>query len=116
MIDTPIIWSWFLGLCGAVITINAVIQIIVNTVHKSKEPNRAQNERLDALEARFDSYDICRSVHERELKSIEKGNSVVQIAILYLIRHDIDGNYIEELKKAEKDLTTYLTEKGEIQK
>ena len=116
MIDTPIIWSWFLGLCGAVITINAVIQIIVNAVHKSKEPNKAQNERLDALEARFDSYDICRSVHERELKSIEKGNSVVQIAILYLIRHDIDGNYIEELKKAEQDLTTYLTEKGEIQK
>ena len=44
-------------------------------------------------------------------KAIDDGNKVTQRAILALMKHAINGNDIDELRRAEKNLEEYLVEK-----
>ena len=100
-----------LTICGLITAVAAVVGIIAVVVKKAKTPNITQNERLDAVEERLDKHDKLLSNDLERLQNIEAGNRVTQKAILALLRHGIDGNDIESMRHAEKDLQEYLIEK-----
>ena len=107
-----------LGICGAIVTISAAIGVITKALDKAKAPEKAQNERLDAHEKRLNALDeVVVKFREyfdnddKRFKAIEKSNKITQSALLALLKHSLNGNDTESLKKAEKSLEEFLIEK-----
>ena len=116
------LWSIVLAVCGAIITVSGSITVIVNFIHKAKEPNKIQNERIDKLE------EIVETINDRlergdrhflsdaeRMSSIEHEvkttNKVIIESLQALTSHAIDGNNVEKLKQSEKTLNNYLINK-----
>lgn len=112
------LFALILGICGAIVTISAAIGIIAKLIDKAKEPEKEQNERLDAHEKRLNNHDeIIEKFKEyfgnddRRFKEIEQSNKITQSALLALLKHSLNGNDTEALKDAEKNLEEYLIQK-----
>lgn len=84
-----------------------------------KEPTKALETRIGNLETlmnvelkqRFVEYENHFSKDLRRIETLEEGNKVTQKALLALLAHAIDGNNVEQLRKAEDDLKNYLIDR-----
>ena len=107
-----------LAICGAIVTISAAIGVITKAIEKTREPENAQNKRLDEHDKRLSALEeIAGKFKEyfdnddKRFKEIEKSNKITQAALLALLKHSLNGNDMESLKNAEKSLEEYLIEK-----
>jgi hypothetical protein len=107
-----------LGISGAIVTISAAIGVITKAFEKIKEPETAQNKRLELIEIKLETHDKVLEKYQEfftnddnRFKSIERSNKVTQNALLALLKHALNGNDIDALKDAEKSLEAYLIEK-----
>lgn len=107
-----------LGVSTAIVTISAAVGVIIKVIERARAPEKAQNERLDKIEARLtdidktiDQFKEYFTNDDNRFKAIEKSNKVTQTALLALLKHSLNGNDIESLKRAEKSLEEYLIEK-----
>ena len=116
------LWSIVLAVCGAIITVSGAIAVIVNFVHKAKEPNKIQNERIDKLEEAVETINDRLELGDRHFLSdaermsaleqeVKTTNKVIIESLQALTSHAIDGNNIEQLKQSEKTLNNYLINK-----
>ena len=103
---------------GTILTIGAVITLIINFVKKLRAPEDKQNEKLKNHEDRIKSLEDQNKIFtqyfindDKRFKAIERSNKITQSAILALLKHSINGQDIESLKKAEKSLEEFLIEK-----
>lgn len=84
-----------------------------------KEPTKALEARLSICETllnvelkqRFVEYDSHFSKDLKRIETLEEGNKVTQKALLALLAHAIDGNNVDQLRKAEDDLKNYLIDR-----
>jgi cell division protein FtsL len=95
-------------ICGAIVTISAAIAVVVKVVNKAKEPEHSQNERIAALEKKVERFEQLFDNDNKRLIELEKGNRVMQQAMLALLSHALNGNDVDSLKKAKEDLQQYL--------
>lgn len=105
------VWKFLLTMCGGFVSISAAISIIIKAVNSVKKPNKTQDERLDQIERRLDRYDELFNNDDERLRFMEEGNRVTQKAILALLDHGIDGNNVEQMQEAKKDLQRHLIER-----
>lgn len=116
------LWSVVLAVCGAIITISGAIAVIVNFVRKAREPNKRQDERIEALELsiehindrleRSDRHFISDAERMSNLeKEVKTTNKVIIESLQALTSHAIDGNNVEQLKNSKKALDDYLIDK-----
>lgn len=99
------IFSTVVVVSAGILTVANLVDRIVQTVKLAKKPTDDLEKRVSDLERKIlENYD-------KRITDIEKGNKVTQKAILELLKHSIDGNNIDGLKKAEKDLSDYLIDK-----
>jgi len=77
----------------------------------AKAPTKQLEERIEKLEHQNERYDVQFSKDLRRLDAIEEGNRVTQRALLALLKHAIDGNDVEALKKASSALDEYLIQR-----
>ena len=116
------LWSIVLAVCGAIITISGAIAVIVNFVQKAKEPNKRQDERIEALELnikhindrleRGDRHFISDAERMSNLeKEVKTTNKVIIESLQALTSHAIDGNNVEQLKNSKQALDDYLINK-----
>ena len=116
------LWSVVLAVCGAIITVSGAIAVIVNFVHKAKEPNKIQNERIDKLEEAVETINDRLERGDRHFLSdaermssleqeVKTTNKVIIESLQALTSHAIDGNNVEQLKQSEKTLNNYLINK-----
>lgn len=108
-------WAILMGCCSALITVSAAVTIIINAIKKLKEPENAQNKKLEEISAKIDAIEARFKIHEeyfnndnRRISAIEEGNRVTQKALLALMSHAINGNNTDKLKEAENALREYL--------
>lgn len=101
----------YMTACTLITITASVISIIVNLIGKAKAPVTAQDERIAKLEARMDGAESHLNNDNKRLMQIEEGNRVTQQALLAIMRHDIDGNNMEQLREAESSLQEYLINK-----
>ena len=94
-----------------IISSATVITLIYGLMKFAGSPNRTQNQRLDALEKWREQVDDRLTTGDNHFRAIDDGNRITQKAILALMKHAINGNDIDELKRAEKSLEEYLVEK-----
>lgn len=95
-----------------IMLISNFILMLTMWVDKAKAPEKSQNDRISSLESRVDDLYDNQLKEKDRIKELEKSDVITQEAILALMSHAIDGNHVEELKKAKLDLQKYLTHKG----
>lgn len=107
-----------LAICGAIVTISAAIGVITKAIEKTREPENAQNKRLDdhdkrlsALEEIAGKFKEYFDNDDKRFKEIERTNKITISALLAILKHSLNGNDMESLKNAEKSLEEYLIEK-----
>lgn len=104
--------SIILACSAGVVTISGAITALAGWINKAKAPETKQNERISTLEKRVDSLFIFIQNDDERLKTIEESNRITQRGMLALLKHSINGEDVESLKEAEKDLEEYLITKG----
>ena len=84
-------------------------------VKAAKEPMSGIESRVKILEElvtkKFSDYDDHFSKDLKRIESIEEGNKVMQKSMLALLKHAIDGNNVDELRKQAQALQDYLIDK-----
>ena len=104
-------WGWLLAVCGGVTVIAGAVAVIIKIIQTAKKPNDDQNERIAKLEERVAKHDELFSKDNDRLEVIENGNRVTQRALLALLDHGLDGNNVEQMRKAKEDLQQHLIER-----
>ena len=94
-----------------IISGGTVVTLVYALLKFAGSPNKSQNKRLDDLEAWQKEVDCRLSTGDDHFREIDNGNRITQKAILALMKHAINGNDIDSLRDAEKDLEKYLVEK-----
>ena len=105
------LWAGVLLISVICTTISKIIEGIVRFVSKAQAPEKAQNERIEALERDVVELKKMLTNDDRRLKDFEEANQLVIIALLNLLRHGLDGNDINGMKKARDELESYLARK-----
>lgn len=100
--------SQVLALCSAIVVLSGAVHVVINLFAKVSAPNKLQNSRIEASEKRLTDHDALLKNDLKRLEDLDNANRVTQRAILALLSHGIDGNDIEELKKAKLELQEYL--------
>lgn len=108
-----------LVICGGLITIMTLWNMVEQRIKSTKMPTSNLEERVSLIEkklefeikATFAEYDARFGRDKQKIEAIEEGNRVTQKALLALLKHSIDGNNIDALKKAETDLSEFLIDR-----
>ena len=107
-----------LAISAGIVTLSSAISAIANWINEARQPEYKQNERITILEKRVDGHDDMLNKYGRylanddeRLKQIEESNHITQRGMLALLKHSINGEDVESLRKAEKDLEEYLITK-----
>lgn len=104
-----ILTTEFLQICAGISCVAAAGGWLYKLYRAAKSPNEKQDERLAVIEARLDAHDKFFERDKNRLDEIEEGNRVTIRALLALLSHGIDGNEVEAMKAAKKELHDYLT-------
>ena len=105
-----------LAICGGLITLMTLWNLIEQRVSKTKEPTNNLEERVNLLERKmdfeiksvFERYDSMFGRDKARLDSNEEGIKVILRGLLAMMKHEIDGNHTDELKKASEELQEYM--------
>lgn len=110
--------TFLLALSGFIITFSGAVGIVARFVGKLKQPEQAQDERIKDCEGRLDRHDEMLEKYkeyfandDKRLSKIEESNRVTQRGMLALLKHSLNGDDKETLRKAEIDLENYLIDK-----
>lgn len=97
-----------IAVCAAIITISGAITIIVAFIKKTQEPERNQNERIQAIEIHLGEIDKKLAMDKKRLDNIEYGHEVTQEALLALLNYQLNPADKDGLMEAKRKLETYL--------
>lgn len=97
--------------CGALCSVAAAVAVIYKVFRKALEPEETQTRRIEALESQVVELKKFLATDKDRLDAVDEGNRITQEALLALLSHAINGNDIESLTKAKKDLQAYLIKK-----
>ena len=111
-----------LAICGAIITISAAFTVIYKAILKAKEPDKKQDERITKLEEDVGKInarlELGNKRFEHDTNRVDNMEINMKTAVVVIIEtlqaltvHAIDGNNIDELKVAQKQLRNYLLDK-----
>lgn len=108
-----------LVICGGLITIMTLWNMVEQRIKSTKMPTDNLEERVSLLEkklefeikATFVEYDARFGRDKQKIEAIEDGNRVTQQALLALLNHAIDGNNVDEMNDARKELNKYFIRK-----
>ena len=97
---------------AGILTIANVVNLIITTVNKAKEPTDDLRRRIENLERKTeDEYKRKFESYDKEIADIKEGNTVTVKALLAILKHSIDGNNTDGLRRSEEELTNYLAKK-----
>lgn len=101
----------FLGACGIITATAGAFAVIYSLVQKAKNPNKMQNERLDKHEEWLKKHDALFDNDNKRLSALEKSNNLTMKALLALLKHGIDNNNIDSMRKVKTELEEYLIDR-----
>lgn len=113
------LWKVMLTLCAGTVTISGAVAVVAKVVQKLKQPEAKQNERIANLEKqivaineRLEKGDIHFNEDGERMDSLEQTmkatNRIIIESLQALTAHAIDGQNMEGLRNAEKQLNGYL--------
>lgn len=82
--------------------------VIVNAISKAKAPERVLSQRVQACEDRLNLMEGRMLTIEKASSAIEQSQKITQEALWALLGHAIDGNNVDDLKKAQAKLHDHI--------
>ena len=107
MIDPVVVSQWM----TLIIQTGSVVGLIYALIRFTGTPNATQNQRLTALETWQTEVNKRLEDGDRKFSTNKTSTRVTMEALLALLSHALDGNNTDDLKKAVKEINTYLLEK-----
>lgn len=104
-------WLKIAGVLGAVVLSWNAFKAISNFFGLAKAPNKAQDKRLDDLEARIKSLEHALGEDKELLGDLQAQNKVVLQSLLALLDHGLDGNNTEQMQAAKAALQQHMINK-----
>lgn len=115
-------WAAVLAICGGITALAAAVAVIIKIAKFIRKPSDKQNERLDRLEKEVielreeqsrmqKEYETFFQRDKERLDRMELENQYTLSALLALLSHGIDGNDVDGMKDAKRDLEHYLVKK-----
>lgn len=112
---------WVLGIlgsvCAAAITLDKVLDIIHKYLKKAKEPDAAQDKRLDDIEKRLGAVETGYTQHSAALKrdltrfdEIDEVSRLTLEAVRALLESQLTGNNVAAMQKSKAKIDNYLME------
>ena len=106
------------SICGVIVTVGTAITLIYKLFGKMRIPEEKQNARLDALEKENEKREkeikelnVRLDSGDDHFKEIEASSKITQQGVLALLKHALNGDAVEDLKTAERNLEGYLINK-----
>lgn len=93
---------------GLILTVLNIIDKCITLYRQAHAPELEQNKRLDALEQEMANVKLYLDNDNQKIRSLEVGNRVILHSMSALLAHGIDGNNVNELVEAKKDLDEFL--------
>ena len=105
-------WEKTVLIVAGILTLFNLVDRIIAYANKPKETTDELKRRIEMLERKTDEeYKQKFDNIDKEIAGLKESNTVIQRGLLALLKHSIDGNYTDGLKRAEEELTDYLTNK-----
>lgn len=112
---------WVLGIlgsvCAAAITLDKVLDIIHKYLKKAKEPDAAQDKRLDEMDRRISAIEQGQLQHGAALtrdlgrfNEIDEVNRLTLEAVRALLEAQLTGNNVAAMQKSKAKIDNYLME------
>ena len=101
-------WPTILAAASAIVLISNAVEKVVKAVKVAKAPETAQNEKISALEERVKKVEEKLESDKKQIAVIREGNHVLTKGMFALLEHGINGNNIDQMKDAKKDVEEYL--------
>ena len=101
-------WPTILAVASAIVLISNAVEKIVKAVKVAKAPEDAQNQKIADLEERIKKVETKLENDKRQIDVIREGNHVLTKGMFALLEHGINGNNIDQMRDAKKDVETYL--------
>ena len=101
----------FLTICAGISVVGGAFALVLRAIKHFKAPEESQNQRLDAVEEEQQRHRDFLASDKRRLDALEEGDRLTKRAILALLRHAIDGNEVDALRRSEQELHDYLLNK-----
>ena len=113
------LWGYLLAMCAGIITISGAAAVIIKIIHKAKQPEVTQNQRIETIEKQIEKinqrlekgdrhFDMdCQRMDSLE-KSMKATNKVIIESLQALTAHALDSTNTKQLEDAEKALNNYL--------
>lgn len=112
---------WVLGIlgsvCAAAITLDKVLDIIHKYLKKAKEPDAAQDKRLDEMDKRISAIEQGQLQHGAALtrdlgrfNEIDEVNRLTLEAVRALLESQLTGNNVATMQKSKAKIDNYLME------
>lgn len=105
------LFASILGVCAGISCIAGAVGWLIKGIRAAKKPSQRVNDRLTALEEGHKQHMEYLEQDKRRLDVMEQGNRISQRALLALLKHGIDGNDVDGMRKAEIELQEFLIER-----
>lgn len=97
-----------LALAGAISTIGGAVEKVVKVVRAARAPEKQQNAEIDTIKTRLDKIEAKLEKDKQQIDDIREGNHVLTKGMFALLEHGINGNNIDQMRDAKKDVEAYL--------
>lgn len=101
-------WAFLIYAAGAAAGLYAGGVAISKVITAIKKPKTDQDKRITKLEERVNAMEGFLKNDKFRLDRMDEGQRVTMQALLALLDHNLDGNNIDQMQKAKKDLQKHL--------
>lgn len=102
------VWTIILAAASAIVLLSNAAEKIVKAYKAAKAPETAQNQKILDLEERVKKVETKLETDKKQIEVIQEGNHVLTKGMFALLEHGINGNNIDQMREAKKDVEAYL--------
>lgn len=102
------LWGIILSAASAIVLLSNAIEKIIKAVKTARAPEQRQDDEIVGIKLRLDKVERKLENDKREIADSKECNHVLTKGMLALLEHGINGNNIDQMKDAKKDVNTYL--------
>ena len=102
------LWPTILAVASAIVLLSNAIEKIARGVKAAKAPEKRQNDEISEIKDRLNKIETKLENDKKQIDDSKECNHVLTKGMLALLEHGINGNNIDQMKDAKKDVNTYL--------
>ena len=103
-----IVFGGILALAGAITTIGNAVEKILKARRAIKAPEDRQNDEIEKIRERLNKIERKLENDKAAIQDSKECNHVLTKGMLALLEHGINGNNVDQMKEAKKDVNDYL--------